>query len=98
MSDLKKLRSKLSEIDLKIIDLIHQRQSLSQDIGALKSTEGKPTRDYKREKEVIELAKEHASKLHIESEMVVDLMQLLIKSSLKTQEKQQETTKGKKKL
>ena len=58
MSDLKKLRSKLSEIDLKIIDLIHQRQSLSQDIGALKSTKGKPTRDYKREKEVIELEDE----------------------------------------
>lgn len=87
MSDLKKLRSKLSEIDLKIIDLIHQRQSLSQDIGILKRTKGKPTRDYKREKEVIELAKEHASKLNIESEMIVDLMQLLIKSSLKTQEK-----------
>ena len=87
MSDLKKLRSKLSEIDLKIIDLIHQRQSISQDIGALKRTKGKPTRDYKREKEVIELAKEHASKLDIESEMIVDLMQLLIKSSLKTQEK-----------
>jgi chorismate mutase/prephenate dehydrogenase len=87
MSDLKKLRSKLSEIDLKIIDLIHQRQALSQDIGILKRTKGKPTRDYKREKEVIELAKEHASKLNIESEMIVDLMQLLIKSSLKTQEK-----------
>ena len=94
MSDLKKLRSKLSEIDLKIIDLIHQRQSLSQDIGILKRTKGKPTRDYKREKEVIELAKEHASKLNIESEMIVDLMQLLIKSSLKTQEKSRVKEEG----
>jgi len=34
MKDLEKLRSKLSEVDLKIIDLIHERQVLAEEIGA----------------------------------------------------------------
>ena len=86
MKDLEKLRSQLSEVDLKIIDLIHQRQVLAEEIGAYKREKGQPTRDYIREKQVIDLAQSRASSLDLDKEMVVDLMQLLIKSSLKTQE------------
>ena len=83
MKDLEKLRSQLSEVDLKIIDLIHQRQVLAEEIGAYKREKGQPTRDYIREKQVIDLAQSRASSLDLDKEMVVDLMQLLIKSSLK---------------
>ena len=86
MKDLEKLRSKLSEVDLKIIDLIHERQVLAEEIGAYNRDKGLPTRDYNREKQVIELAQSHAKSLDVDTNLVVDLMQLLIKSSLKTQE------------
>jgi len=86
MKDLEKLRSQLSEVDLKIIDLIRKRHLLAEEIGAYKREKGQPTRDYIREKQVIELAQSHAKSLDVDTELIVDLMQLLIKSSLKTQE------------
>ena len=86
MTDIETLRNELSELDLKIIELVHRRQVLSEEIGAIKRDKGRPTRDYQREKLVIELAKSHAEKLNVDPLMVVDLMQLLIQSSLKTQE------------
>jgi len=86
MTDIETLRNELSELDLKIIELVHRRQVLSEEIGAIKREKGRPTRDYQREKLVIELAKSHAEKLNVDPVMVVDLMQLLIQSSLKTQE------------
>ena len=86
MTDIETLRNELSELDLKIIELVHRRQVLSEEIGAIKRDKGRPTRDHQREKLVIELAKSHAEKLNVDPLMVVDLMQLLIQSSLKTQE------------
>lgn len=86
MTDIKTLRNELSELDLKIIELVHKRQLLSEEIGAIKRKKGQPTRDYQREKLVIELAKSHAEELNVDPLMVVDLMQLLIRSSLRTQE------------
>ncbi len=86
MTDIETLRNELSELDLKIIELVHRRQVLSEEIGAIKRKKGSPTRDYQREKLVIELAKSHAQELNVDPVMVVDLMQLLIQSSLKTQE------------
>ena len=79
---------------MKIIDLIHQRQSLSKKIGSIKRKEGKPTRDFLREKQVLELATSHAEKLNMEPGVIVDMMQLLIKSSLKTQEKARVKAEG----
>ena len=94
MTDLKKLREQLTEVDMKIIDLIHQRQLLSKKIGSIKRKEGKPTRDFLREKQVLELAISHAEKLNMEPDVIVDVMQLLIKSSLKTQEKARVRAEG----
>ena len=94
MTDLKTLRKQLTEVDIKIIDLIHQRQSLSKKIGSIKRKEGKPTRDFLREKQVLEFATSHAEKLNMEPGVIVDVMQLLIKSSLKTQEKARVKAEG----
>ena len=84
MKDIETLRKELSELDLKIIELVHRRQVLSEEVGAIKRKKGRPTRDYQREKLVIELAKSHAKELGVDPSMVVDLMQLLILSSLNT--------------
>ena len=87
MTDLKALREQLTDVDMQIIDLIHQRQLLSKKIGSIKRKAGKPTRDFLREKQVLELASNHAEKLNMQPDVIVDVMQLLIKSSLRTQEK-----------
>ena len=46
MTDIETLRNELSELDLKIIELVHRRQVLSEEIGAIKRKKGRPTRDY----------------------------------------------------
>ena len=51
MTDIETLRNELSELDLKIIELVHRRQVLSEEIGAIKRKKGRPTRDYQRERE-----------------------------------------------
>ncbi len=87
MTDLKTLREQLTDVDMQIIDLIHQRQSLSIKIGSIKRKAGQPTQDFLREKQVLELAADYAEKLNMQPDVIVDVMQLLIKSSLRTQEK-----------
>ena len=87
MTDLKVLREQLTDVDMQIIDLIHQRQSLSIKIGSIKRKAGQPTQDFLREKQVLELAADYAEKLNMQPDVIVDVMQLLIKSSLRTQEK-----------
>ena len=67
---------------------------MSKKIGTIKRKEGKPTRDFLREKQVLELATSHAEKLNMEPGVIVDVMQLLIKSSLKTQEKARVKAEG----
>ena len=52
--DLKALRGKLSDIDRKLVELIAARQEIVGEIGRNKQTSGTATRDYAREKEVIE--------------------------------------------
>ena len=86
MKDIETLRKELSELDLKIIELVHRRQVLSEEVGAIKREKGRPTRDYQRENWSLSLPKSHAKELGVDTSMVVDLMQLLIQSSLKTQE------------
>ena len=71
MKDIETLRKELSELDLKIIELVHRRQVLSEEVGAIKRKKGRPTRDYQREKLVIELAKSHAKELGVDPSMVV---------------------------
>ena len=54
--DLEQLRDQLSAIDRQILELVAERQRLSGDIGALKRATGRPTRDFGREKQVLDRA------------------------------------------
>lgn len=47
------LRNTLSDVDAEIVRHIAARQRIVQQIGALKRTEGRPLRDFAREKEVL---------------------------------------------
>ena len=48
------LRERLSTVDRELISLIAQRQKIVADIGAHKISTGTATRDYVREREVME--------------------------------------------
>ncbi|MDJ0652907.1 MAG: bifunctional chorismate mutase/prephenate dehydrogenase [Xanthomonadales bacterium] len=83
---LEELRARLSKVDQQILELIAQRQSLVQEIGATKQSAGIPTRDFAREKRVIDNARAHAEKLGLPLAMAEDIMHRLIEVSLQRQE------------
>jgi chorismate mutase/prephenate dehydrogenase len=84
---LDKLRARLSDLDRQIIDLVATRQAVVDEIGAEKQGSGQATRDFAREKQVLEMARKQASELGISPELAEALMALLIRSSLANQER-----------
>ena len=55
------LRERIAAIDRQIVDLVAERQRLSNEIGAVKRAQGRATRDFSREKQVIDAARERAA-------------------------------------
>ena len=96
--DLNKLRGRLSDIDRRIIDLVAERQSVVEEIGTLKLAEGRATRDYQREKKVLDAARAQAEALGIPSDLAAAMMQLLIQSSLTRQERARVRAEGRGRL
>lgn len=85
--DLKQLRGQLTEIDLKLLDLVAERQRIVAAIGESKRQTGTATRDFEREKWVIERATKQARKLGLSEHLAQQLMRLLIGESLEKQER-----------
>jgi chorismate mutase/prephenate dehydrogenase len=83
------LRERLDGLDLKILELIAERQALVTEIGARKHSDGKALRDFRREREVIELGKQRAEKLGLNADIARDIMERLIHHSLSRQEQRQ---------
>jgi|HigsolmetaAR204D_1030405.scaffolds.fasta_scaffold00227_13 chorismate mutase/prephenate dehydrogenase len=88
------LRSRLNELDRQLIELIAERQRLSREIAEVKSREGRATRDFKREREVVLKARETAQALDLSPSLAEQIMQLLIRGSLTTQERIRVATDG----
>ncbi|UCG72025.1 MAG: prephenate dehydrogenase/arogenate dehydrogenase family protein [Chromatiales bacterium] len=84
--ELDELRRRLSAIDRQIIDLAAERQVVVDRIGEVKLATGVATRDFSREKEVLDAARAQAIDLGLPTELAASLMQLLIHSSLTKQE------------
>jgi len=84
---LDKLRTRLSDLDRQLLDLIATRQGVVEEIGAVKQASGQVTRDFAREKQVLEMARHQAMELGISPELAEALMELLIRSSLTNQER-----------
>ncbi len=53
-SDIHALRARLTAIDHRILELVAERQKLVEAIGRDKRSRGQQTRDFRREKEVID--------------------------------------------
>ena len=85
--DLGDLRKRLNELDRQLIELIAERQSVVEQVGELKRTEGQATRDYAREKQVLDGARQNATELGIAPDIVEEVMRLLIRTSLTRQER-----------
>lgn len=91
---LEQLRARIAAIDRQIIELVAERQSLGREIGAVKRSEGRATRDFGREKQVIDAARARAGEIGVSPGVAAELMGLLIRSSLTTQEQARVRAEG----
>jgi chorismate mutase/prephenate dehydrogenase len=91
---LNELRTQLSQVDRDIIALAAERQRIVSLIGAHKIENAVPTRDYEREREVLEGARQQAAALGLDPEVVEQIMRCLIRSSLAQQEQTRVASKS----
>lgn len=92
---LEKLRSKLSAVDREIVRLIAERQGIVGEIGRNKQSRGSATRDYAREKEVLDMGRAQAEELGIDPNLAESILRQLILSSLESQERDRVVSEGK---
>ncbi len=93
--NLDELRTNLSSVDSRLIELIAERQQLAGEIGRAKQSTGRATRDFEREKDVLEMARQKAESLSIEPNVAEEVMRALIRSSLTSQERDRVVAEGK---
>ncbi len=93
--NIEELRSNLSSIDRQLIELIAERQKIVGEIGRSKRSTGAGTRDYEREKEVLDLARSQAESLNIDPKLAEEILTALIRSSLASQERDRVAAEGK---
>ena len=88
------LRKRLSEVDARLIDLVGERLRVVDEIGRLKHSTGRPTRDFEREKEVLDLAHARAEAAGVPLALVESLVRSLIRWSLTSQEQARVVAEG----
>jgi chorismate mutase / prephenate dehydrogenase len=84
--NLDELRTELTELDGRLVELVARRQALSAEVAAVKRATGRATRDFGREREVILRGRNTASRLGVSPDLAESLLRQLIQSSLATQE------------
>ncbi|WP_313919849.1 bifunctional chorismate mutase/prephenate dehydrogenase [Tahibacter sp.] len=84
--DITELRAQLDRVDRDLVRLAAERQRIVAEIGRSKRGSGRPLRDFRREKEVLDNVRGHAREAGIDPELAAGLMQLLIAASLTRQE------------
>src|SRR5215472_6995750 len=88
------LRRRLTEIDRQLISLVAERKAVSGEVARVKRATGYPTRDYEREREVILGVRTMATELGVSPALAENLIRLLIRSSLTTQEQASVVARG----
>src|SRR6202140_3242548 len=84
--NLDELRTELTDLDGRLVELVARRQALSEQVAAVKRATGRATRDFGREREVILRGRTAAARLGVSQDLVESLLRQLIQSSLATQE------------
>jgi chorismate mutase/prephenate dehydrogenase len=92
--DLNNLRNRLNELDRQLIELIAERQSVVEKVGEQKRSVGQATRDYAREKQVLDGVRADAEELGIAPDIAEQVMRLLIQTSLTRQERARVCAEG----
>lgn len=92
--DLDDLRTELSDVDRRLIELIAKRQAIVARIGRNKLTTGRATRDFEREREVLQLARDHAAAQSVDPKLAESIVRTLIRSSLASQERDRVAAEG----
>lgn len=88
------LRRRINGIDDELLALVAERKRLSGEVARVKRSTSRATRDFEREREVILAARTKASDLGVAPDLAEELMRLLIRSSLTTQEQLSVVAKG----
>jgi chorismate mutase / prephenate dehydrogenase len=83
---LEDLRQRVNDLDRQLIALVAERKAVSEEVARVKRATGKPTRDYEREREVIMGVRAMAGERGVSPELAEQLLRMLIRSSLTTQE------------
>ena len=91
---LDELRKNLDQIDKQIIGLLAERQMNVDAIGSVKLNTKSPTRDYQREKQVIDNIVNYAVSKNVDPEIAKQIFSLIIRTSLEKQENQKINTSG----
>ena len=84
---LDELREQLNDVDQRLIEAVAERQRIVAQISASKIASGRSTRDYQREKAVIQLARSRAHECGVDPDVAESLMSTLIRTSLTSQER-----------
>ena len=92
---LENLRNELSAVDRQLVELIAERQRIVGEIGHSKQLAGRATRDYEREREVLEKARRQAESLEVDPNIAEEILTTLIRSSLTHQERNRVVAEGK---
>jgi len=92
---LDKLRKDLSAVDRRLVELIAERQQIVGAIGKSKLTTGTGTRDYAREKDVLDMGREQAVQLGVDPDLIEGMLHQLIRTSLESQERDRVVAEGK---
>ncbi len=93
--ELEQLREQLTAVDEELIALVARRQQLVQHIGDIKRAAGIGTRDFAREKVVLEGARRRASAQGVSPDLAEQLFTDLIRASLISQEDARIAAEGK---
>src|SRR5579864_3394440 len=91
---LQTLRERVTDIDRQLIQLVAERKAVSEEVARVKRSTGTPTRDYARERDVILGVRRLASERGVSPELAEQLLRLLIRSSLTTQEQASVAARG----
>ncbi len=94
MSSLDDLRRRINEIDRQILELAGKRQETSREVARAKRATGHATRDYNREREVLLAAREAGKQYGVSPQLAENILRLLIRSSLTTQEQASVVAQG----
>ncbi len=98
MRELDILRKKIREIDEKIVKLIKERFDIANEIGKFKKKFNLPVKNEKIEKEIIERGKKQASFYGISTQLIVDILENLMKESRHIQERLRTSKKERKNI